>query len=177
VTIPSGKTVTGTVISDKDNGNTDPKNLVIQDTTGGIVVRFTSNHSFALGDVVTVNLSGVTLSAFNGLVQATNAATSIATKVGTGTITPRVTTVSNLLANSNAWESTLVTIQSANITGGTTYSGTKSITDATGSINHFTRSTASFSGTTMPVGTFNFTGVVGNFNGAQLSIRNTTDVQ
>lgn len=177
VTIPSGKTVTGTVISDKDNGNTDPKNLVIQDTTGGIVVRFTSNHSFALGDVVTVNLSGVTLSAFNGLVQATNAATSIATKVGTGTITPRVTTVSNLLANSNAWESTLVTIQSANITGGTTYSGTKSITDATGSINHFTRSTAAFSGATMPVGTFNFTGIVGNFNGAQLSIRNLTDVQ
>lgn len=177
VTIPAGKTVTGIVISDKDNGNTDPKNMVMQDTTGGIVIRFTANHSFALGDEVTVNLAGQTLSSFNGLVQVTNAASSIATKIGTGSITPRVTTISDLLANASAWESTLVTIQNASISGGATYSGTKTLTDNTGSISHFTRSAASFSASPLPVGTFNFTGLVSNFNGAQLSIRKLTDVQ
>lgn len=177
VTIPSGKTITGIVISDKDNGNFDPKNMTIQDTTGGIVIRFASNHTFALGDQVTVNLAGVTLTSYNGLIETTNTPNSTATKIGTGSITPRVTTISDLLANSEAWESTLVTIQSANISGGTTYSGTRTLTDATGSVNHYTRSGASFSATALPVGTFNFTGCVGDFNGLQLSIRALTDVQ
>lgn len=178
VSVPSGKIIYGVVISDATNLNTDPKNMVVQDSTGGIVVRFTSNHSFALGDSVRIDAGGQTLSDFNGLVQLNNCALSICTKVGTGTIAPRVATVQQILQNGTAWESTLVQVQNATISGsGSTWSGSTTITDATGSITHFTRSAATFSGNSLPSGNKSFTAMVGNFNGVQLVIRNLNDVQ
>lgn len=178
LTLPSGKIVEGVVISDGANGNIDPKNMVIQDSTGGIVIRFTATHSFVLGDKVRVDLSGLTLSDYNGLVQVINVPASAATKIGTGTITPRVATVAQIQTNSNAWESTLVTVQNATISGaGSTWSGTTQINDGTGIINHFTRGAASFSAVSLPSGNKNFTAIVSNFNGVQLNIRNTSDVQ
>jgi hypothetical protein len=178
VTIPSGKTIKGIVISDKDNANTDPKNLVIQDSTGGIVVRFTTNHTFSLGDEVTVDVSGQQLTSYNGLIEVLNAPLSVATKTGTGTVTPRVATIAQVQANADAWESTLITIQNATITGtGSTYSGTKTLNDGTGTLSHYTRSQATFAATTLPTGNKTFTGVLGDFNGPQLSIRSLSDVQ
>ena len=178
VTIPSGKSATGIVISDGANGNNDPKNLVIQDSTGGIVIRFSSNHTFVVGDNVTVDLSGLTLTSYNGLYEVTYVPNANATKTGTGTITPRIATCADVQANADAWESTLITVQNANIGGsGTTYSGTKTLTDITGPLNHYTRTGASFSATTLPSGNKSFTGVLGDFNGPQLSIRSLSDVQ
>jgi len=165
VTIPSGKTATGIVISDGTGGNNDPKNLVIQDSTGGIVIRFSSNHSFAVGDKVTVDLAGLTLTSYNGLYEVTFVPNANATKIGTGTITPRIATCADVQANADLWESTLITIQTANISGSTTYNGTTQLTDVTGTLNHYTRSGATFSGTTLPSGNKSFTGVLGHFNG------------
>jgi hypothetical protein len=125
-----------------------------------------------------VNLGGLTLTSYNGLYEVTNVPNSNATKTGTGTITPRVVTAADIQANGDVWESTLVTIQNASIGGsGTTYNGTKTITDATGSVSHYTRSGATFSGSNLPSGTKSFTGVIGDFSGFQLSIRNLNDVQ
>ncbi|HLP20411.1 MAG TPA: DUF5689 domain-containing protein [Chitinophagales bacterium] len=178
VTIPNGETVKGIVISDNSGGNFDPKNLAIQDSTGGIVIRFSNNHSFAVGDEVTVNLSGLTLTSYNGLYEVTFVPNANATKTGTGTITPRVATTAEVQANGDLWESTLITIENANIGGsGTTYNGTKTLTDITGTLNHYTRSGATFSGSSLPVGSNSFTGVLGDFNGLQLSIRTLADVQ
>ncbi len=178
VTVPSGKSVTGIVISDGAGGNFDPKNMAIQDSTGGIVIRFSSNHSFVLGDEVTVDLSGLNLTSYNGLYEVEFVPNSNATKIGTGTITPRIATCADVQANADAWESTLITIQTATIGGsGTTYNGTKTLTDVTGTLNHYTRSGATFSGTTLPSGSKTFTGVLGDFNGPQLSIRSLSDVQ
>ncbi|MCW5907259.1 MAG: hypothetical protein KIS94_05330 [Chitinophagales bacterium] len=178
VTIPSGKTITGIVISDKDNANTDPKNLIIQDSTGGIVVRFTANHTYALGDEVTVDVSGQQLTSYNGLIEVNNVPSSAASKTGTGTVTPRVATIAQVQANADAWESTLITIQNATITGtGSTYSGTKTLNDGTGTLSHYTRSQATFSATALPSGNKSFTGVLGDFNGPQLAIRSLSDVQ
>lgn len=178
VNLPSGTSATGIVISDKDNSNTDPKNMVIQDSTGGIVIRFTANHSFLLGDSVTVDLSGLTLTSYNGLYEVTYVPGANAVKKGTGVVTPRIATCADVQANANLWESTLITIQNANIGGsGTTYNGTKTITDVSGTLNHYTRSAASFSASSLPGGNKSFTGVLGDFNGPQLSIRNLSDVQ
>lgn len=178
VTVPSGKTIKGIVICDKDQANTDPKNLVIQDSTGGMVVRFTANHTYAAGDEVTVDLSGLTLTSFNGLIEVINTPAAAATKTGTGTITPRVATIAQVQANADAWESTLITINSATITGtGSTYSGTTTLNDGTGTLSHYTRTQATFASTTLPAGSKAFTGILGDFNGAQLSIRNLGDVQ
>ncbi len=178
VSIASGKTVAGIVISDGATGNTDPKNMVIQDSTGGMVIRFNSNHSFLLGDNVTVDLSGLTLTSYNGLIEVINTPNTNAVKTGTGTVTPRIATCADVQANADIWESTLITVQNATITGsGTTYNGTKTLTDITGTLSHYTRSQASFSTTSMPAGTKTFTGILGDFSGAQLSIRSLSDVQ
>lgn len=178
VVLPSGQMIRGVVISDGASGNNDPKNLVVQDSTGGIVVRFTANHSFVLGDSVTVNLGGLTLTNYNGLYEVTYVPNSNAVKVGTGHITPRIATCADVQANADLWQSTLITIQNATISGsGSTYNGTKTLTDVTGTLAHYTRAGASFSGASLPSGSKSFTGVLGNFNGAQLSIRNLSDVQ
>ncbi len=177
-TIPSSETIKGIVISDNTGANFDPKNLAIQDTTGGIVVRFTANHSFAVGDEVTVNISGLTLTSYNGLLEIINVPAANASKTGTGSITPRVATTQEIQANGDAWESTLITVENATIGGsGSTYNGTKTLTDITGTLNHYTRSGATFSGDALPSGSKSFTGVLGDFNGLQLSIRTLSDVQ
>lgn len=178
VTIPSGKIVKGIVVSDRAQGNCDPKNLVVQDSTGGIVVRFSANHTFNTGDEVQIDLSGLTLTSYNGLIEVLNTPSAAATTTGTGTVTPRVVTIQQVLANANLYESTLLTVQNATVSGtGGTYSGSKQLNDGTGTLTLYTRSQATFATTTLPTGNLSFTGYLGDFNGAQLQIRTLADVQ
>ncbi|CAN5505296.1 hypothetical protein BH11BAC2_BH11BAC2_05020 [soil metagenome] len=178
--------INGVVISDINFANSDPKNLYIQDATGGIVVRFTAAHALQLGDSVEINVTGQSLSEYNGLLEIGGSSPSVpvtnAIKVGTGTIVPRPVTIAQILSNmagsTDTWESTLVTVSNVTITGaGTTYNGNTTVTDATGSLSMFTRSAATFSATTFPTGTVNITGIISDFNAAQIFIRSTTDVQ
>jgi len=177
-TVPAGSVIKGIVISDFANGNLNNRNMVIQDSTGGIVVRFTGAHTFALGDEVEVNIGNQVFSSFHGLLEVDLVPNTLATKTGTGTVTPRLVTVSDLAANGESWESTLVTINSATLSGtGATYSGSINLTDATGTVTMFTSGGASFASTTYPTGTVQVTAIVSDFDGRQLNIRNTSDVQ
>jgi hypothetical protein len=180
-TAPFGK-IRGVVISDRANGNINSRNIVVQDATAGIVIRFAANHSLNLGDEVEVNVSGLELSEFSGLLQVNNVPLANATLLGLGTLpTPQTITISALLANFENYESELVKIVNAAITGGgATYSGTRTLADATGSIDLFTLGGASFSGTAYPTGTVNVTGIAGQGGAGsskQISIRNTSDVE
>ncbi|HXH18077.1 MAG TPA: DUF5689 domain-containing protein, partial [Chitinophagales bacterium] len=178
ITLDSGTIIKGIVISDKDNGNFDAKNLVVQDSTGGIVVRFVSAHGFSLNDKVEVDVSGQTLTDYNGLVEVLDVPNAHAAKTGTGTITPRTATITQIQANADNWESTLLKIAGVMLSGGGgQYSGTITITDATGTLDMYTRSGASFATNNYPTGTVTVTGVLGDFNGAQLNIRNIGDVE
>lgn len=175
-TAPANKKIKGVVISDIDNGNTDGRNLYLQDASGGIVVRFTDVHSFSMGDEVEVEVSGAGLSEFNGLLQV-NVPLSDGFQVGTAAQpTPRVATVAEVLANLETWESTLVTIKDGALSGGTTYSGSRTLNDGTGSITLFTRTQASFANSALPTGQVDVTAVVSQFNSAQVVIRNLNDV-
>lgn len=182
VSIPSNKKIKGIVISDGSAKNINANNVVIQEgnNLSGIVIRFTSAHSWNLGDEIEVNVSGLSLEEFKGWMQVNNVPLSNATKTGSGSITPRVTTASDLLTNFETWESTLVQLNNVTISGGTsgTWGGTTTITDATGSVKSFTLASATFAGTTYPTGTVSsFTGIVTQFsNDKQVNIRNTTDV-
>ncbi|MGI8892485.1 MAG: DUF5689 domain-containing protein, partial [Bacteroidia bacterium] len=177
-TIPANKKVKGIVISDKDNGNTDVKNMVIQDSTGGIVVRFTSNHSFPLNAEVEVIVSSQELSTFMGLLQVNNVSNSLATQTGNGSVTPNVATIAQINSNFTAWESTLVKILDATITpAGGVYNGSKTLNDGTSTITLYTRSAASFSNTNYPSSTVDVTGILAPFNTTkQISIRNLSDI-
>ena len=179
---PIGRKIKGIVISDYTNANTDPKNVVLQDSTGGIVVRFKASHSYQLGAEIEVNVGAQELSEFHGLLEVNNVPNAKAVQSGTGTITPRVATISEMLANYDSWESTLLTVMSSTITNSTSvYSGNGTLTDASGNIILFTRTQASFANTTYPTGTVNVTGILGEYSSGtftpQFSMRNTTDVQ
>lgn len=178
VTIGNGKKIKGTVISDRANGNIDSRNVVIQDNSGGIVVRFTSQHILAVGDEVEIDISAQNLTDFNGLVQIEGVPNTNATVVGSSNIIPQEVTIAQILADYENYESELVQILNVQLSGNSgQYNGNVTLNDGTGSINMFTRSGAGFSGDNYPSGTRTVTGIVSTFNGAQLNIRNSSDIQ
>lgn len=177
-TTPPAGFVQGVVISDASTGNIVGQNMFIQDDQSGIVLRFSSNHNVPLGKEVRVLLSGATLSEFNGLLQLSTLPNANLSIVGDGVLpTPREITVSQL--GNKAFESTLAIIKNAELSGGATYGsngGNITIADGTGTAILFTRSSASFAGTSLPTGKVNVTGIVSRFNNPQIQIRNTSDV-
>lgn len=179
---PDDKKISGIVISDRSSGNLTGQNLVLQQGDGlsGIVVRFTANHSFNIGDNIEVNVSGGSLGEYNGWLQVSNLDLSSAVKTGTGTITPRIATTQEINDNFETWESTLVQINNATLSGGTsgTFKSTTIVTDAAGTISSFTSSSALFANTSYPTGSITFKGYVSQFNTTkQVSMRTVTDAQ
>lgn len=179
---PTDKKITGIVISDRTSGNLNGQNIVLQQGDGlsGIVVRFTANHSFNIGDKLEVNVTGGSLGEFNGWLQVSNLDLSAATKTGTGTIAPRVATTQQVNDNFETWESTLVQINNATLSGGTsgTFKGSTTVTDASGTIVSFTSSSALFANTNYPTGSITFKGYVSQFNTTkQVNMRTVTDAQ
>lgn len=176
-TLISDGAIEGIVISDFETGNVTGRNLYIQDETGGIVVRFGSNHSYDLGTQLRVIVGGLQLSEFNGLLQI-EAPDENGISLGSGTLPdPRTTTVSDLLSNLEAWESTLIKIEKATLSGNSIFDGSIIIDDGTGQILMFTRNQASFSGSPVPEGEVTVTGILSQFNDPQIIIRRTSDVQ
>ena len=176
-TVPAGQAIRAFVISDKDNGNTDGRNLVIQDSSGGITIRFTNNHSFSLGDEVRFEASGASLTDFSGLLQLGNIdPASIQVLSQANSISPRTATIAQITANADAWQSTLVRIVDASLSGGTTFSGSRSMGDGTANITLFTRSQATFAASPLPGGSVEVTGILSRFNSNQISIRFLGDV-
>ncbi|MEP7265913.1 MAG: DUF5689 domain-containing protein, partial [Bacteroidota bacterium] len=134
---------------------------------------------FNLGDKIKIDISGQSLIEYNGLLEVNDVDISLATITGTGSVTPRIATIADINANGQTWESTLVTITGVTISGGTagTYAGSTVLTDATGTLPMFTTAFSAFAGTAYPVTPVSVTGYIGDFNGLQLNIRNTSDVQ
>ncbi len=174
--IPAGS-IRGVVTSDFSSQSVTGRNLYIQDATGGIVVRFDANHSLNLGDEASIDVTGGTLSEFNGLLQIDGVNAGGASFEGhPGDVTPRVATVLEILNNAQAWESTVVRINDVTLTGAPSFSGEVIVTDATGSMILFTRSQSTFAGNALPTGNVSITALISEFNAPQLIIRNANDV-
>lgn len=178
---PDSTKIIGTVISDRVESNITSKNVVLQDASAGIVVRFLSSNTFDLGDLVELDISRQEISEYQGLLQLNNLDISRAKKLGTNDMQPRRIAIADLLADFEMHESTLLLVEDATIgkAGGTNYSGTCTLTDATGSIDLFTQSYASFAGMSFPVGKVSVVGIAGqggNLQAKQLSIRKPDDV-
>jgi hypothetical protein len=175
---PADRKIKGVVISDRNAKNLNSRNIYLQDGTAGIVVRFTMDHCFNLGDEIEVNVSSLELSEFNKLLQVNNVPLSNALRLSTGkTVTPRKATIAEINTNYNVWESTLVEITGATITGGATLSGNKTVTDATGNIAMFTQTASSIAALATPAGPVKLTAIVSDFNGKQIILRNAQDIQ
>ena len=189
--VPANTKITGIVISDRVSLNIQTQNLVLQqgNDMAGIVIRFASAnpaHTFDVGDSIDVVISGNTVAAFGGVLQVSNVSLANATRISTGkVITPRVATIAQVNSNIAAWESTLVKMLNVTIssTTGANWGGTTKFTDASGNIDHFTRTGAT--GATFGTVAFptsvrpSVTAIVSKFNtNNQVGIRNPTlDVQ
>ena len=99
--LPSGSTIEGVVISNMDLNNlTSKKGMYVQDATAGLQFYLAANHTFAFGDKVQIDLSGVTVGAYNGAVQISNLGLDKIAKVSSGnTVTPKTVTMADFLAN------------------------------------------------------------------------------
>ena len=96
-----GSAIEGVVISNMDLNNlTSKKGMYIQDETAGLQFFLAANHTFAFGDKVRVDVSGVTVGAYNGAVQVSGLALDKITKISSGnTVTPKTVTMADFLAN------------------------------------------------------------------------------
>ena len=169
--------VEGTVISDRSFNNTVDQNLVVQDETGGIVLRFNDSHGIAVGSVVKCFVSGIEYSEFNGLLQISGLPNVLVEVISTGDMPePRATTIAELKTNLEIWESTLVSLEDVSFSGGPTYGESVNIDDGTGSMQLYTRPASSFSGDNIPATEKKVVGILGQFNNIQLSVRNLDDI-
>jgi hypothetical protein len=92
--LPDNKKIKGIVISDKTYSNITSKNLVLWQQGNGITIRFTENVPFNVGDELEVNIAGLELSEFNGILQINNALLTNVSRTGTGkTVTPTEITI------------------------------------------------------------------------------------
>jgi hypothetical protein len=174
---PSGTFLRGVVISDYTQGNIQNQNVVVQDGDAGIVCRFGTAPNVAIGTEIRVNLTGLSMSEFNGLVQVNNIPLGNMVIIGAGTLPePKVLKINQI--DSGLHESTLVKIENAEFKGGTTY-GTQGVTieDNTGSVQVFTRTQSTFSSTPIKTGKVKVTAIVGKFNTIQLQLRSLIDVE
>ncbi|RYY97021.1 MAG: hypothetical protein EOO11_12005 [Chitinophagaceae bacterium] len=181
------KRVRATVISNYKNEAAG--NYRIQDESGrGINLflgtSFTDTAKLRLGSLVDVNINGGVVSKFNGDMQIKNLDATAFSKVDSNrTVTPRVTTVRQVIDSLQVWASTVVKLENVTVSLGSTNSAGQNynVTDATGTIVTFVRSS---SGITIPAGNaVSFTGYVSIFESSttgiitpQIIIRTLADV-
>lgn len=176
--VPAGKKIIGIIITDRANSNITSRNAHILDSEGnGIALRFTANHNFNMGDRVQIDISGVELSRFNGLLQLNDIPNAKAVKVGDGTIpAPLGVTIQTINNNIGFYESKLVRISNVTISGTGTFSFNNTITDPTGSMVFYGTTYSTFASVAYPTVPVRITGIVSIFNTPQLIIRNLSDV-
>lgn len=181
VTIPAGtKKIRGVVIS--NSANEAAGNYRLQDESGSGIYFYSVVGSpvYPMGSVLEINpTGGGILTLYNGDLELKSVPQANVVPVG-GTIpvTPRVATIAQIIANKNAWASSLVKIN--NITSITQASSnatgvTYNITDATGTLSTFVRVA---SGITVNLSGSSLTGYVSIFNTTtQVQIRTAADIQ
>ncbi|MGB0884009.1 MAG: DUF5689 domain-containing protein [Flavobacteriales bacterium] len=171
--------LTGEVVISQINSFRNQK--YIQDATGGILIDDPNGiitTSFDIYDGM-MNIKGE-LSSYNGMMQFLPME-NVASASSTGnTLTPVVVTIADFNANFNDYESELIRIENALVTGGTTFEAglNYDINDATGAaVLRTSFYDADYIDEDILAVNANYTGVAIEFNGAaQISPRMQTDI-
>ncbi len=169
----------GTVISDMSYGNVSAGNVVIQDGSRGMVIYFGSTSPiFNVGDSILVDVSGDSLTTYRGSSELKVLGGSAFKVVARNRpVVPRVLTTAEVAAKYDEVEWTLVRINNATVATGGTFAGSKTLTDAAGSITLFTSTAAAFANQQVPKTPANYTGIISKFNTTlQIQPRNPADV-
>lgn len=185
VLVPVGtKKIRGIVIS--NSANEAAGNFRLQDENGGGIYLYTVVGSpvYPIGSVLEIDAAGVgQLLLYNGDLELKNVPMDkIVTVPLSLTITPRISTCAEIIANRNTWASTLVRInnltsitQASTNSTGTTYT----VNDATGSLTVFVRAAAAI---TVNTAARSITGYVSIYktttqDATQIGIRSAADIQ
>lgn len=174
--VPADYVVKATVISDfrkSDDGginnNSSAKNVVVSDGKSGIMLRLAEdNTEFALWDEVEIDLSGLTVTKYQGAMQVSNVPASAITKTGNNALEPVSITAADLLTNK--YESMYVAINDVQVAAsdlGKTYAtssshGMVALVAKTGeTFELFSSKYSVFRGETVPQGSGVLKGIAG----------------
>jgi len=178
--------VEGIVTLSPANGNITDRNIVMQDETGGIVVRFDENVGTQVneGDILRIALNGANLGSFADVKQISEVTYNgeiggerIVTKVSENATLPDPIKVSLEDIKSGDYQSVIVEIENVQFSTDDVnkdVSGSRTITDCDSKLSIFTRENASFANTKTPEGAGNIVGIASNYYAdKQLLLRNT----
>lgn len=181
MTIPAGtKKIRGVVIS--NNANEAAGNYRLQDESGAGLYFYSVVGSpiYSLGSVLEIDAAGSgVFTLWNGDLELKSVPQNKVIPLGgTISVSPRVTTISEIIANRDDWASSLVRVNNLTsiVQGSTNSTGTNyTVTDATGSLSLFVRTA---SGITVNTSGTSITGYVSIYNATtQIGIRSAADIQ
>ncbi|TDQ28916.1 DUF5689 domain-containing protein [Tenacibaculum caenipelagi] len=165
------------ITSDLSANNISNQNAFAQDATAGIALRFSDAYNLNLGDEVEIAVGGAKLSEYNGLLQLNISPSSILNTTAGTLPTPEVITIAQALTGD--YQGKLVQIEGVQFKDNTkTYSGNNElISECDGdALTTYVRSQANFASNPVSDKKGTVTGVMTDFNGAQIYLRNEADV-
>lgn len=148
----------------------------IQDTTAGICLTVSGNNTFSRDSEVKILCSGSSFTVYNGLLQFGDI--SIADQTTLVSLIPsppepETATIAEIL--SGDYQARYVRIDNVQFAVPGTFSGEHILTDCSDELEVYTRSDATFSSETLPAGNGYIKGVVSEYNGVQLLLRDETE--
>jgi hypothetical protein len=175
-TIDTNVYIQGIVTLTPELGNIPAFVAYIQDSTAGICLTVTGNNTFSRDSEVKILCRGGSFTEYNGLLQFGDI--SIAEQVTVVSLTPpaiqpETVTIPEILTGD--YQARYVRIENVQFDDPGTYSGDNILTDCVDELEVYTRSDASFSSVTLPAGNGYINGVVSEFNGRQLLLRDETE--
>jgi hypothetical protein len=179
-----------TVIADESSGNI-YKSVYVNDGTGAIKLNLITGGGFNAGDKIRVNLNGVLLNNYGGVIQLDSIdITKKVVKIESGnSVVPIKTTMSAIINNLPQFQSQLVTLDSVEFSDGSKgqfYADAVNKESIDRAIVNYTNTTmilrtsgyASFAAAIIPCGKGKITAIVGEYNGdIQLTVAKFSDIQ
>nr|WP_299032494.1 DUF5689 domain-containing protein [uncultured Tenacibaculum sp.] len=165
------------ITSDLSTDNISNQNAFAQDATAGIALRFSDAYDLKLGDEIEIAVGGAKLSEYNGLLQLNVSPSNILSTTAGTLPTPEIITIAQALTGD--YQGKLVQIEGVQFKDNTkTYSGNNElIAECDGTpLIAYVRNDASFASNNVSDKKGTITGVMSDFNGVQIYLRNETDV-
>ncbi|MGQ3677413.1 DUF5689 domain-containing protein [Tenacibaculum discolor] len=165
------------ITSDLSTDNISNQNAFAQDATAGIALRFSDAYDLKLGDEIEIAVGGAKLSEYNGLLQLNVSPSNILSTTAGTLPTPEVITIAQALTGD--YQGKLVQIEGVQFKDNTkNYDGSNLlISECDGDeLTTFVRGQATFANNPVSDKKGTITGVMSDFNGAQIYLRNEADV-
>lgn len=178
VTIDTNIYIQGIITLTPEFGNLPAFVGYFQDSTAAICVTVSGTNNLAMDSEIKIFCRNLSFTLYNGLLQFGDV--DIATQTELISLTPDSpqpisVTIDELLNGEH--QSEYVSITGVQFSDAGTFSGGKTLTDCDSEIEAYTRSAATFSGTSLPTGNGTFKGIASIFTTIQLLLRDPSELE